>query len=338
MATCSAIRLQVESKLVRKSPSALTPAYRIIRPIAATGVAAVDKLLGGGLPIGAISEMTGPESSGHTSLALSFLARLTHEGRVCAWIDTCDALHVESAAASGIDLSRLLWVRCGVAQVAPSTRDYQFSIPEKYFVPRPIKQGLHGGGFGPHPRNETKGLSTAVSGLLRQETIGPQPRKVPDPKDFKLLQQPLVKDKHSTPHRKPWSQIEQALRTTDLLLQGGGFSAIVLDMAGVAPPFVSRVEQSIWFRYRAAAERTQASLLLLTQHSCAKSAGELLLHFHPGKALTDEKTVFAGIEHSLEIKRRRFIQSPSNVVPMKKPPQPESTARWCSQAIWVGGR
>ena len=63
---------------------------------------------------------------------------------------------------------------------------------------------------------------------------------------------------------RPWARIEQALRVTDLLLQAGGFSAIVLDLGGIAPEFAARVPLATWFRYRAAAERTQASLLLLT--------------------------------------------------------------------------
>src|SRR5579863_10416038 len=67
----------------------------------------------------------------------------------------------------------------------------------------------------------------------------------------------------------------------DLLLQAGGFSAIVLDMAGIAPEHAARVPLATWFRYRAAVERTRASLLLLTQHSCAKSSAELLLRFGP---------------------------------------------------------
>jgi hypothetical protein len=123
-----------------------------------------------------------------------------------------------------------------------------------------------------------------------------------------------------------------------LLLQGGGFSAIVLDMGGVAPEYVSRVELSIWFRYRAAVEKTQASLLLLTQHPCAKSAGELLLRFHPGEARRDERTVFTGIEHHLEVERQRFAPSVSNVVPLKKQPRRNNVAHWHSQSTWAGAR
>jgi hypothetical protein len=34
---------------------------------------------------------------------------------------------------------------------------------------------------------------------------------------------------------RPWSRLEQALKATDLLLQAGGFAAIVLDMSDVLP-------------------------------------------------------------------------------------------------------
>ncbi len=344
MQSASAIRFQIETALAHKVPSALTPAQRIIRPVAPTGIAAVDELLGGGLPIGAITEMTGPESSGRTSLALSYIARVAHEGNVCAWIDVSDALHAESAAAAGVDLSRLLWVRCGATVQPRQSAKYQFALSEKYFVPPPTKQGLHGGGFGSHPRNETKGLSDAVGDLLKPEAIGPrcaeaQPRRQPEQKNFEPSLRPLQqKIRLRSRPGKPWSRMEQALGAADLLLQGGGFSAIVIDMGGVAPEYVSRVELSIWFRYRAAVEKTQASLLLLTQHPCAKSAGELLLRFHPGEARSDERTVFTGIEHHLEVERRRFAPSVSNVVPLKKQPQRSNAAHWQSQSTWAGAR
>jgi recombination protein RecA len=94
---------------------------------------------------------------------------------------------------------------------------------------------------------------------------------------------------------KPWTRIDQALRTTDLLLQAGGFSTIVLDMGSIASEHAYRVALSMWFRYRAAAEQTQASVLLLAQYPCAKSSDELLLQLQPGKARHDEATIFTGI-------------------------------------------
>ncbi len=343
MQSASTIRLQIETALAHRIPSALTPAQRGIRPVVPTGVASIDKLLDGGLPAGAITEMTGPECSGRTSLALSFLAHLTHEGSVCAWIDVSDTFHAESAAAAGVDLAQLLWVRCGaVATGQPAS--YWFALPDKYLIPAPAKQGLYGGGFGPHPRNETNGFSDAVSDLLKSQVTAPrcaepQPRRQAEKKTFEPNLRPFAqKAKLRTQPGKPWARIEQALGTTDLLLQGGGFSAIVLDMAGVAPEYASRVELSIWFRYRTAVERTQASLLLLSRHPCAKSAGELLLRFRPGNARDDEATVFTGIEHCLEVERRRFAPSSTNVVPLKKPPQRQSAAHWHSRSTWAGER
>ena len=101
MPSANALRLQIEHDLERRFPAALTPAPRTIREVATTGIAALDQLLDGGLPVGAISEITGPVSSGRTSLALSFLAQRTREGRVCAWIGAGDSLDAESAATSG---------------------------------------------------------------------------------------------------------------------------------------------------------------------------------------------------------------------------------------------
>lgn len=345
MPSATTIRLQIEAKLARRIPSALTPVPKVIRPVVPTGVSEIDTLLESGVPIGAITEMVGPESSGRTAIALSLLRHLTHGGRVCAWVDVSDTLSPESAAAAGVNLSRLLWARCGVppSHAKPSA-GYKFSLPEKYSVPAMIKKGLHGGGFGRHPRNEVKGLSEAVSGLLRPEVIAPrcaepQRRIRPAREIFTPQPQPsLPRANASANNCKPWARIEQALRVTDLLLQAGGFSAIVLDLASIAAEYATRVPLATWFRYRAAAERTQAVFLLLTQHSCAKSSGELLLRFQPGEVRDDEATVFTGIEHRLQVERKRFTQEPANVVPLRKLPQNANIAHWKSQAIWVGAR
>jgi recombination protein RecA len=352
MASAAAIRLQIETALAHRIPSALTPRPRVVHPIAPTGVAAFDELLEGGLPLGAISEMTGPESSGRSAVALSFVSGLTRAGSVCAWVDVSDAFDPESAAAAHVDLSRLLWVRCGVsverAQTpAQPSADYKFMLPEKYLDPAPEKHGLHGGGCGGHPRNEVKGLADAVSGLLRPETIAPrcaesQAKVRAEREIFVTPQQSHILPKNlrarpGKPWARPWTRVEQALRVTDLLLQAGGFSAIVFDMAGIAAEYVSRVPMATWFRYRAAAERTQASVLLLTQHPCAKSSGELLLRFQTGEACRDEATVFTGIEHRVEIARQRFA-APTNVVPLRKPPQRVNEAHWRSQTTWAGAQ
>lgn len=337
----STVRLQIESALAHRIPSALTRTPKLSNQVASTGVPALDKLLQGGLPVGAVSELVGPECSGRTSAALSFIAGLTQAGKVCAWIDVSDALDPASAVAAGVELARLLWIRCGVSQGNLRHTSTSFTLPEECWVPGPVKKGLHGGGFGPHPRNETKDLSHAIRNLFEHDPMGPrcaepQRHTRPQRQSFEPSLSSTRIAGTSTSPKKPCTAMDQALRSTDLLLQGGGFSAVVFDMGSIAPESASRVPLSTWFRYRAAAERTQSSIVLLTQYPCAKSSAELLLRFQPGEALDDGPTVFTGIDHRVELARRRFAQTSSNVVPMRKPPQSENATQWQSRAIWAG--
>jgi recombination protein RecA len=340
MPAAAILRRQIESNLSNRIPSALTPAPRTIRPVAATGIQSVDDLLEGGLPLGAITEVVGPECSGRTSLALSFLAQITKAGKVCAWIDVTNALDPALAAAVGVDLDRLLWVRCGVMHRDAERKSRSFALPEKYLIPAPAKKGLHGGGFGPHPRSEANGLSQAVGDLLATDTIAPrcaepQRRIQKRAETFAPNHQTVLIPGHRSAHpEKPWSRIAEGLRATDLLLQGGGFGAIIFDLAGIAAEHALRIPLSHWYRYRVAAERTQSIILLLTQHSCAKSSAELLLRFHPANLLDEETTVFTGLQPRVEVVRQRF--APTSTIPLRKGPQSVRTACWKSRTTWAG--
>ena len=77
-----------------------------------TGIAELDSQCGG-LPRGALAEIVGHASSGRTTLLHSILAQATARGEVCALVDLSDAFDPETAAAAGLELQQLLWVRCG---------------------------------------------------------------------------------------------------------------------------------------------------------------------------------------------------------------------------------
>jgi hypothetical protein len=79
--------------------------------VGATGVARLDARLAGGFPRGQLSEIVGDRSSGRTSLLLRMLAAATARGELTALVDVIDMLDVESAAAAGVELDRLLWIR-----------------------------------------------------------------------------------------------------------------------------------------------------------------------------------------------------------------------------------
>ncbi|MEZ5308374.1 MAG: hypothetical protein R2684_14610 [Pyrinomonadaceae bacterium] len=77
-----------------------------------SGVRAFD-LATGGLVRGGISEFVGRAGSGKRSLVSAFLASLTRQNHICAVVDSTDSFDPVSAEASGIRLSKILWVKCG---------------------------------------------------------------------------------------------------------------------------------------------------------------------------------------------------------------------------------
>lgn len=74
-----------------------------------TGSLSLDIALGaGGLPMGRIVEIYGPESSGKTTLTLQVIAVAQREGKVCAFIDAEHALDPIYAKKLGVDIDNLL--------------------------------------------------------------------------------------------------------------------------------------------------------------------------------------------------------------------------------------
>ncbi|HUB19211.1 MAG TPA: hypothetical protein VL990_11300 [Acidobacteriaceae bacterium] len=347
MPSAATLRQQIEAALASRIPSALTPVPRVLCPTAPTGIPALDDALNGGLPIGVITELTGPECSGRTSLALSFIACLTNDNRVCAWVDVSDTLHPESAAAIGVDLNRLLWIRCGPEAEQLTLPGFENVSSPSSWVPHicPVLADVG-----------TKSIAKNSAPPIRHDYLAPRccepvpkvrrpSREVVSsrPEPNALSPEPGVPNSKlqtlnsSSPRsRKPYSRLDQALRATDLLLQGGGFSAIVLDLGSVAPEFALRVPLATWFRYRAAAERTHSSVLLLTQHACSKSSAGLVLHCQPSQVDPDSTTVFTGAEHRVEIARDRFTKTID--FDRRKPPQSDHTILWSSRTPWASTR
>ncbi len=91
--------------------------------VAPSGVTALDRRLGGGFPRGHLSELVGPRSSGRTSLLLRLLAAATSRGELVALVDALDMFDAESAAAAGVDLESLLWIRGHVVSNPGLCRD-----------------------------------------------------------------------------------------------------------------------------------------------------------------------------------------------------------------------
>jgi len=145
-----------------------------------TGVAGI------ALPRGGLTEIYGAASSGRASLLVSILAEATAREEMCAVVDAEDEFDPVSASAAGVDLARLLWVRC----------------------------------------------------------------------------------RHNAEH---------ALKAADLLIQGGGFGVVALDLGDTSPETARRISLTSWFRLRRAVEHTPTVLVAVARQSNAKTCASLTL-------------------------------------------------------------
>jgi hypothetical protein len=96
--------------------------------------------------------------------------------------------------------------------------------------------------------------------------------------------------------------LDHALRATDLLLQGGGFSLIALDLSDVSSKNIRHVPLHVWFRLRRAVENTPTILVLLNRESQAKMCASLVLRLEaePACRITVPEICDPGfLQHSL---------------------------------------
>ena len=110
------MRAALESLLrARKLDVTLTDAPGGLGPpperLAPAGDPDLDAALSGGLRRGHLSEVTGAPSCGRTTIVVAAMAAAASRGEAVALVDACDTFDPASAAARGLDLSRLLWVR-----------------------------------------------------------------------------------------------------------------------------------------------------------------------------------------------------------------------------------
>lgn len=162
MESAALLRQEIEARLSNRIPGALSPRPQAVVRLLSSGNPEIDSLLSGGLSFGAITELTGEASSGRTALAFSVLSQATQEG-ACAWVDVDDCMDPLSAAAAGVTLSRLLWVRVKRTMHGPPSDKAPASLTsQKSRRPRESVQNCEG----PHPREEVKGLDRAIAAVL----------------------------------------------------------------------------------------------------------------------------------------------------------------------------
>jgi recA bacterial DNA recombination protein len=106
--TAWALKQRFESTLGGQLDWQMRPSIETV----SAGIAEIDRVIGG-LPRGCLTEIAGPASSGRTSLLMAMMAAATERQEPCALVDADDAFHPASAETVGVELERVLWIRCG---------------------------------------------------------------------------------------------------------------------------------------------------------------------------------------------------------------------------------
>jgi len=222
----SVLRARLESALGERIPSPFTDLDSRVCESVPTGIAQLDALTGC-LPRGAITEIFGPPSSGRTSAMVSVLAEATARDEVCALVDGNDAFDPKSGAAAGLDLKRLLWVRC--------------------------------------------------------------------------------------------RKLDQVLKSTDLLLQGGGFGRVVMDLTDLSQSHLRSIPLTSWFRFQRTIEKTPTVLVVMSPESMVKSAAALVLRMETRGAKWS--TLLNEVNLDIEIVRSRRSRPLNSYVRLHLRPQ-----------------
>lgn len=70
--------------------------------------------------------------------------------------------------------------------------------------------------------------------------------------------------------------LEHAVKATDLLIHGGGFGVVALDLCDIPARELRKIPLSWWYRFRRAVEGTDTILLLLEREPMAKACASLI--------------------------------------------------------------
>lgn len=144
--------------------------------------------------------------------------------------------------------------------------------------------------------------------------------------------------------RSTMDSLEQALKATDLLLQGGGFGLVVVDLGDVPAPAARRVPLTSWFRFRRAVENTRTVLMVVEQEPYAKTCASVVCKLSAissqlsarlqasGSRLQEmQQPAHARILSGLEISAEMVRSAAQGKKPVRS-----AGARWESRTAWAG--
>ncbi len=76
-------------------------------------------------------------------------------------------------------------------------------------------------------------------------------------------------------------RMEKALKCVDLLLHGGGWGGVVLDLGDISPQWVRRLPISYWYRFRRAIESTPTVMVVVEREPYVRACASLAIELQP---------------------------------------------------------
>jgi hypothetical protein len=104
-----------------------------------------------------------------------------------------------------------------------------------------------------------------------------------------------------------------AMKAADLLVHGGGFGVVGLDLAGVSLRMLHRIPLSCWWRFRRAVENTPMILVILSEHAQATSCASCWMEFQPATARWSGKKPFRllrALDSEILVRKPRVLHVP----------------------------
>jgi len=129
-------------------------------------------------------------------------------------------------------------------------------------------------------------------------------------------------------------KLEQVLKTTDLVLQSGGFGLVVLDLAGVPEKFARRIPLASWFRFQRAVEHTKTALLVMSEFACAQTCAAVVVRL--GNQLSAISSQSSGRPSHAQLLERLRVEA--EVVRMRLERKPAASVRtvFSTKAVRAG--
>jgi recombination protein RecA len=273
------------------------------RPGFFTGIAAFDHDIGS-IPKAALTQVCAPRSmsSGRAAILCSLLAQTTDAEELCALIDAGGCFNPGSAATAGVDLSRLLWVRCGRktkavfaekltahphATAVPHATAHSHPTAVSHATTRPHSTAV------PHararlyttlvPRSTTDRDATTDRNATTNSRVTTDYQSMTDSRGTNGHYSATGSNRNATSSfrgadAQRMQPIEQAFKAADILIQNGGFGLIAIDLGEIEERLVRKIPLTTWFRFARVIERRPTALVVFATYPAAQGCAALTLH------------------------------------------------------------